>query len=187
MPESAENYLFRSERLGFRNWNKNDLDAMTAINLDPRVMEFFPSTQNREQTTAFIERMQKSFREKNYCYYAVDEPGGELIGFIGFMDKDFVSDFTPAVDIGWRLSTAQWNKGYAFEGAKACMNYGFETLGFEKIISLAPQINERSEKIMKRLGMYKRGEFKHPELDAHPHLQPCVVYEQNLNEWKKTI
>src|SRR5690606_25960568 len=156
-------------------------------NLDPRVMEFFPSIQNREQTAMFIERMQKSFREKNYCYYAVDELCGGLIGFIGFLDKDFVSDFTPAVDIGWRLATAHWNKGYALEGAKACMDHGFKTIGFEKVISMAPKVNVRSEKIMKRLGMHKRAEFKHPDLKEHPHLQNCVIYELNLNEWKKTI
>ncbi|MBL7930483.1 MAG: GNAT family N-acetyltransferase [Bacteroidia bacterium] len=150
---------------------------MTAINLDPRVMEYFPSTQDKEQTAGFIQRMQKSFLEKSYCYYAVDELGGGLIGFVGFMDKDFKSDFTPAVDIGWRLATAHWNKGYALEGARACMDYGFKTLGFKNVISIAPKINERSEKIMKRLGMNKRGEFKHPDLSAHPRLETCVVYE----------
>lgn len=185
--KTNEKYIFTSERLGFRNWRENDLEAMSAINLDPRVMEFFPSTQNKEQTEAFIKRMQKSFHEKSYCYYAVDELESGLIGFIGFMDKDFVSDFTPAVDIGWRLATAHWNKGYAFEGAAACMEHGFKTLRLDKVISIAPKINERSEKIMKRLGMTKKGELKHPDLAAHPILETCVVYELNSKEWNRNM
>lgn len=183
VPDTEAEYVFTSERLGFRNWTKGDLDAMSAINDDPRVMEFFPSTQTKEQTAAFIERMQKSFYERSYCYFAVDELKGGLIGFIGFMYKDFVSDHTPAVDIGWRLATAHWNKGYALEGALACLEYGFTTLGFTKVISIAPKLNERSEKIMKRLGMTKKAEFKHPDLKAHPLLETCVIYEINQKEW----
>ncbi|RZK12370.1 MAG: N-acetyltransferase, partial [Flavobacterium sp.] len=122
---TTKNYLFTSERLGFRNWIEDDIPKMAEINSDPNVMEFFPSLQSAEQTDLFIRRMQQQFEEKSYCYFAVDVLDTDtFIGFIGLSDKDFESDFTPSVDIGWRLSEKQWKKGYATEGALACLKYG---------------------------------------------------------------
>ena len=52
-----------------------------------------------------------------------------------FSQLDFPAHFTPAVEIGWRLAYDFWNKGYATEGAKAVLNYGFETIGLDEIVS----------------------------------------------------
>lgn len=105
------NYLFTSSRLGFRNWKDSDLDRMAIINADKDVMEFFPSTQTREVTNDFIDRMQKQFAENGFCYFAVDLlETKELIGFIGLSKQEYDAGFeTPFVDIGWRLSKTTWN------------------------------------------------------------------------------
>ena len=82
--EITDNYLFVSERLGFRNWKKTDIKIMSGINADPIVMNYFPSVKTVNETIAFIERMQKQFTEKGFCYFAVDIlESNELIGFIG--------------------------------------------------------------------------------------------------------
>ena len=47
-------YLFTSERLGFRSWFDSDLEELSKINLDAKVMEFFPSRQTEEESTQFI-------------------------------------------------------------------------------------------------------------------------------------
>ena len=47
-------YLFTSERLGFRNWNDEDDMAMHAVSSDPEVMKHFPSTLTLDETKAFI-------------------------------------------------------------------------------------------------------------------------------------
>lgn len=181
-------YIFFSERLGFRNWVDEDLPIMAQINADPRVMEFFPEVQTLEQTAAFINRMQDQFLRTAYCYFAVEELATQqLIGFIGLMYKENLPHIRPGVDIGWRLSTQYWNKGYALEGAKACLDYAFTKLQLESILSIAPVVNTRSEKIMKRLGMHKIGEFKHPDLTQYPQLETCVLYTLSQGQWNKTI
>ena len=171
-------YLFTSARLGFRTWDKADLEPMTAINTDHAVMEFFPDVQNEVQTAGFITQMQTQWAERGYCYYAVDElTTGNLIGFIGLSYKAFEADFTPCVDIGWRLATAYWHKGYATEGAKRCIAYGTEVLGLTEIYAIAPAINTRSVAVMIKAGMHLYSNFAHPLLADHPHLQPCVAYK----------
>src|SRR3546814_9999473 len=121
-------YLFTSERLGFRRWQEADVEPMRAINADPAVMEYFPSLQDQAETLAFIKRMQLQFDEKGFCYYAVDSlVDGAFIGFIGLSEKTFIADFTPCVDIGWRLAKNAWNQGFATEGAQKCLEHAFRS------------------------------------------------------------
>lgn len=170
-------YQFRSNRLGFRNWIEKDVLELSLINLNAQVMEFFPSTWDYSQTLAFIERMQHQFAAKGYCYFAVDElSSGRLIGFIGLSDQVYEAEYTPCTDIGWRIHPEFWNKGYATEGAKACLDYGFKEINLKEILAVTPQLNWRSEKVMKSIGMKLKYEFKHPHLKDFPHLEDCFLY-----------
>ena len=171
-------YLFTSARLGFRQWIETDIPLMAAINADREVMEYFPATQDQQQTAAFISRMQQQMADKGYCYYAVDVlADGAFIGFIGLSDKTFEASFTPCVDIGWRLGRSAWYNGYATEGAKRCLKYGLNELQLGFICSMAPKVNKRSEHIMQKIGMQKLGEFTHPLLADDERLRECVVYK----------
>jgi len=171
-------YIFKSERLGFRTWQEMDIELMAEINSDPAVMEFFPGISDKSQTLNFIENMRKQLADKGFCYFAVDKLATEkFIGFIGLSEKTFEADFTPCVDIGWRLSAREWNNGYATEGARACLSYGFKELKLKKIYSIAPAINLKSEQVMKKIGMKKVKDFKHPLLLEDKRLQDCVLYE----------
>lgn len=174
----TQSYLFTSERLGFRNWKGDDIPIFAEINADQKVMEFFPSTYNLDETTQFVNKMQALFAQKNYCYFAVDLLiTNQFIGFIGINDKDFEASFTPCVDIGWRLSASAWGKGLATEGAKRCLKYAFEQLELEQIYAMAPIVNAASENVMKKIGMAKAGTFEHPLLTRFPHLQECMLYK----------
>ena len=171
-------YLFKSARLGFRNWIESDRAKMAKINANPKVMEFFPNTQDVQTTNNFIARMQKQFIEKGFCYFAVDKlENNEFIGFIGISEQTFQSEFTPCIDIGWRLDTAEWGKAYATEGGKRCLQFAFEEIGLESILSFCPAVNISSENVMRKIGMIKKAEFKHSLLKDYKDLENCVVYE----------
>ncbi len=174
------NYLFTSPRLGFKAWEESDLPKLIEMNLDAEVMEFFEDVMTAEQSTAFFERMKKGYAESGRCYFPVEElETGEFIGIIGLSLKTFESKWTPNVDIGWRLVQKHWNKGYATEGAKRCLEYGLNDLKLEKIICIAPAINAKSVNVMKKIGMVKAGDFMHPQLITNERLRDCVMFEAN--------
>ena len=129
-------YIFKSERLGFRNWYKNDLDAFSKLNADADVMEHFPYSLKKSETASFIERLQNHYSNKGYNYFAVEIlKTGEFIGFIGLAYQDYRTGFTPATDIGWRLKKSSWGKGFATEGATRCLTYAFNELKLDRLIS----------------------------------------------------
>lgn len=170
-------YAIKTARLGLRNWKLEDLAPMTALNQDPEVMRFFPSMPDEKATANYIKKMQSQFVKTKYCYFAAELlTTQEFIGFIGLMYQEYVADFTPCVDIGWRLKQSAWGKGYATEGAKACLNYAFDTLNIPEIYSIAPVINIPSISVMRKIGMTFSKTFHHPALSDFPALEECALY-----------
>lgn len=178
-------YLFKSQRLGFRNWEEKDIRKMAVISGDPEVMQYFPATATEKQTRQFIKRMQASYKERGYCYFAVDRlDTGEMLGFIGLMYQDYEVDFTPCVDIGWRLKKSAWRQGFASEGAKACLDFAFHKLNLESVVAVATCVNIPSEGVMQKIGMQKVKEFVHPKMADNERLKDCVLYEIKKEHWK---
>ena len=180
-----EDYLFTSERLGFRNWTSKDLTEFSALNADVDVMEHFPHPLTQNETSQFISRLQGHYEKNGYTYFATEVlKTGDFIGFIGFAFQDYKTKFTPATDIGWRLKKSAWGKGFATEGAKRCLLYGFQKLKLNKIISTCSKGNSKSEHVMKKIGMKKAGSFKHPKLKEYPTYEDCIVYEIYKEDWQ---
>ncbi len=172
-------YLFTSKRLGFRNWTDEDIPAMHTVSSDPKVMKYFPSILSLEETSDFVKRMQKHFKKYGYCYFAVDELETEnCIGFIGICYQTYEAPFTPGVDIGWRLATKFQGKGYATEGAQACLDYAFNTLNISEVYAVAVHQNTPSIHIMKKIGMQYFAEFDYPNFPEGVELNPCFVYKK---------
>lgn len=168
---------FETKRLVFRDWNEQDLNEFRIMNKDTRVMEYFKKILNKEETDRFYNVIQDEFRNYGYGLYAVEtRHNNDFIGFIGFHWANFNSQFTPCIEIGWRLKYEAWGNGFATEGAKACLKYGFDTLGFNKIYSFTSKINLPSENVMKKVGMVKVMEFEHPNIMENNPLRKHVLY-----------
>jgi RimJ/RimL family protein N-acetyltransferase len=161
-----------TERLLLREWRDADVDEFAAINADPVVMEYFPEPYTEERTRRFVELIRKRWRELGYSLWAVERKDtGRFIGYVGLWPATFPAPFTPAVEVGWRLAVDQWGLGYATEGARVALNYGFDTLGLDEIVSFTSALNVRSIRVMERIGMRRdaTGDFEHPNVpEGHP-------------------
>ena len=58
-----DNYLFKSERLGFRNWKNGDLDEFIKLNSDDKVMEHFSKSLSKQKTLISFDRKEIVFIE----------------------------------------------------------------------------------------------------------------------------
>jgi RimJ/RimL family protein N-acetyltransferase len=149
------------------------------MNADPQVMRYFPSTLTTEETDALLERVGLHFERHGFGLWAVDDKAtGEFAGYIGLAVPSFEADFTPCVEIGWRLSTQFWNRGLATEGAASVLRFAFEILRFEEVVSFTTATNLPSRRVMEKLGMIhdRSADFDHPRIpDGHP-LRRHVLY-----------
>lgn len=169
----------QTERLILRPWQASDLEPFAALNADPKVMEFFPFTLNRKESDALAQRIVNDFEKRGWGFFAVSEKSGtDFIGFIGLTPVESHFPFAPAVEVGWRLAYPFWGRGYAVEGAKAAIHYGFEEQNLREIVSFTAVSNIRSMRVMEKLGMTRnaKDDFEHPRLAAGHPLRPHVLY-----------
>jgi ribosomal-protein-alanine N-acetyltransferase len=178
--------VIRTERLILRPWREDDLEAMAAINADPLVARYLPGPMTRAETEAMLWRKREHLATHGFTSFAVEVPGvAPCIGFVGLQVPNFEAHFMPAVEIGWRLASAHWGKGYATEGAKAALRFGFEDLNLDQIVSFTVPANQPSWAVMERIGMTRdpKDDFDHPRMaDGHP-LRRHLLYRLKRTDW----
>ena len=177
--------ILTTKRLLLRQWKESDLPLFAKMNADARVMEYFPSTLNREESNSLAQRIQQELKEKEYGLWAIEVVGAaSFIGFVGLHYQAFSAAFTPCIEIGWRLAYEHWGKGYAFEAASKVTEYAFQTLKLRELVSFTTVGNQRSRKLMERLGMTRRLEddFEHPKLPKGHPLRPHALYRLKNQE-----
>jgi RimJ/RimL family protein N-acetyltransferase len=182
MPSRAPDTL-ETERLVLRQWRDDDREPFARMNADSRVMEYFPSALTREESDALVDRIELHWRTHGFGLYAVDHKVAarnecHFIGFIGLARPSFEIDFTPCIEIGWRLDTSAWGHGFATEGARAAADCAIGPQGLDEIVSFTSVGNARSRRVMEKIGMTHdaRDDFDHPRIpEGHP-LRRHVLY-----------
>ena len=164
----------------------SDLAAFAAMNADARVMEFFPACLGQPESDATAQRIDEHFDEHGYSFWAVEAAGvSTFTGIAGLVVPQFESHFTPCVEIGWRFAHEFWGRGYASEAARALLEFGFERAGLDEIVSLTVPTNERSRRVMERIGMTRNpaDDFDHPNLTEGDPLRRHVLYRLSKANW----
>ena len=173
---TARKFVLQTKRLGLRNWEATDVAPFVAMGKDPEVMRYFPKLLSTEESIELIEKLQQHFITHGYCYFAVEVlETSEFIGFTGLMNQTWESEFTPCVDMGWRLKRAAWGKGYASEAAFACLEAAFTIFHQEEVYAFAAKGNTASEKVMQKIGMKPCGTFVHPKIKNDPRFPYCFA------------
>ena len=145
-------------------------------------MEYFPSTLSSPESDVLADAISSHLDEHGWGLWAVDIPEvTSFAGFIGLSRPRFEAHFTPCTEVGWRLDPEFWGHGYATEGAMAALRFGFDTLGFDEIVSFTTASNMPSRRVMERIGMTHdpRDDFDHPSLAVGHKLRRHVLYRKS--------
>ena len=182
--------IILTERLNLRTWQVTDVPLMAAISSDPLVMEHFPYTQDLAATEKLVDHINHHQEKYGYSLYAVETKDvHEFIGFVGLNHPPFdIPHFSPRglpiVEIGWRLSSKHWGKGYATEAAKAVLHHAFTDLKLDEIISFTVVANVKSRRVMEKIGLrhVEEDNFDHPKLEENSLLRRHVLYRLTRDE-----
>ena len=169
--------ILETARLVLRDFIPQDREPFSRINSDPRVLEFLGPALDRATSDAWVDRIIASSLDDRPRLLAVTDRG-VMIGYVGLSVPSFDAQFTPCVEIGWRLSSASWGYGFATEAAVAVLDWGFTHHGLDEIVSFTTVSNHRSRRVMEKIGMShdSAGDFDHPRLEPGNPLRPHVLY-----------
>jgi RimJ/RimL family protein N-acetyltransferase len=178
----------QTDRLLLRPWIEEDFEPLIALYSNPRVMEFALAVKDRHESERDFLAMSQHMEKYGFGFWTVSLiQTNTFIGLIGLENVCFEAPFKPAVEIGWRLSTEYWGKGYATEGAFASLKYGFDVVQLNEIVAFTQVHNYRSRKVMERIGMHydPRDDFDDVECpEGHP-LRQNVLYRISKEQWRQ--
>jgi RimJ/RimL family protein N-acetyltransferase len=177
---------FETDRLRLRQWIEADREPLFSLNSDPRVMEFFPQILDRAASDAMFARLQSKIVERGWGFWAVEsKPDRQFIGLVGISIPSYDLPFSPCVEVGWRLASEYWGKGYATEAAQGALEIGFNRLNLPEIVSFTAIPNHRSRAVMERLGMSRETEtFAHPSIPIGQPLCEHYLYRLSQEKWR---
>ncbi len=133
--------MYSTARLTLRAWQASDLAPFAALNQDPDVMRYLPSVLSRAQSDAMAAHIQSKLADNGFGFWAVElTETREFIGFVGLNRPTFDLGHQPFVEIGWRLASAHWGRGYATEAAKKHSPSALRTLSSRRFMRLPPRI-----------------------------------------------
>lgn len=163
----ASNALNKIEtsRLILRPVTMDDIEELHAIWTDEGVRKYLWDDEiiSRETALLPIKASIETFASHGFGLYAVIHKEDEkMIGFCGFR---FLDD-TNEIELLYGILPDYWNKGLTTEAVNACLKFGFEEKGLEKIIAITNAPNTASIRVMEKSGMkfLKRDMFQ--ELDS---------------------
>jgi RimJ/RimL family protein N-acetyltransferase len=170
--------VIETERLLLRAWQPADAAPFAALNADPEVTRYLRGPMRRDQSDELLARIRGHWEDHGFGLYAVEvKESGAFAGFVGLAIPSFLPDVLPAVEVGWRLGREHWGKGYATEGGRASMRFGFDELGLLQVISIIDPRNAASIRVADRLGMTRGRDRIHPESRAR-----LSVYAKNAED-----
>jgi RimJ/RimL family protein N-acetyltransferase len=145
-----------TERLSLVPLADEHLPFEIELDSDPEVMRYITGRASSP------EEVKRAHRRRLAA--ADDVPG---LGFwAGFADDEFVGwwilqppngpdqpRIAGEADLGYRLLRRNWRRGYASEGARELIRYGFKDVGLNRIFAQTMAVNAASRATMVALGM----------------------------------
>ena len=145
-------------RLRLRPWRDADIDVYAEMCADPEVMRHMGSgaTFSRGDAWRNMAMYVGHWQLRGFGMWAVEERDTHrFVGRVGLHQPDG----WPGLEVGWMLDRATWGRGYATEAGRASLQYAWNALGADHVVSLIMPENAASIRVAERLGEAVEGTF----------------------------
>jgi len=145
--------ILDTERLSLRTLTEEDTPFIVELVNTPGWLTYIGDKKihSSQQAIQYLqEGPWKSYQNHGFGLWLVQLKNTTTsIGMCGFLKRDYL----PAPDIGFAFLPAYSGKGYAFEIASAALHYAKESLEIKVIQAITLPTNERSIKLLERIGL----------------------------------
>jgi RimJ/RimL family protein N-acetyltransferase len=135
---------------------ERDFEEYAAIHQDPEVTRFTARAHlSRMDAWRHLAMIVGHWHLRGFGMWGVFEKDTQrLAGRVGFHEPDG----WPSFELGWTIGREFQGKGYATEAARRCLEYAFDDMGRDHVISLIDPENTASIRVAERLGETIEGE-----------------------------
>lgn len=140
-----------TERLILRTYRLSDFEDHFKLCADADMMRFLVGGKPMSRLEAWrhMAFLVGHWELLGYGYFAAEEKAsGRFVGRIGFTNPEG----WPGFEIGWSIAPEFQGKGYATEGGRFLLDYAFNEMGKDHVISVIHPDNKPSIRVAERLG-----------------------------------
>ncbi len=145
--------VLQTQRLVLRWFSDDDAPFILELMTDPAWIENIGDAGPRtlEEAQAWIEsRLVAHYRQHGHGLWAMERRSDRaLVGMCGLLRRPTL----PSIDVGYALVPRARGHGYAREAAAACLAYGRDALGHQRIFAITSPGNLASVRVLEALGM----------------------------------
>ena len=152
--------ILATERMLFRHFEADDLEALHALYRDPEIRKYFPDgVLTLEETREELEWFQHGhpMRPELGLWATIERSTGTFLGRCGLLPWDIAG--VPEVELAYLIDKRRWGEGFATEAARAIMQYAETTLRLERLICLITPGNQASVAVASKVGMSFEREY----------------------------
>jgi len=139
-------------RLRLRPLEASDAQPFMEIHQDPDVIKYvLQGAAPGGITVAWrnIAMMIGHWHLRGYGPWAVTEKAtGHVIGRVGLWNPEG----WPGIELGWIIRRSHWNNGFATEAARAALEWSWDNVDTDHIISVIQPDNARSIRVAEKIG-----------------------------------
>ena len=145
--------ILETERTGLREIVADDAEFILDLLNQPSFIKYIGdrNVQTVEQAQEYIEnRFAASYQKFGFGMWAVElKETKAAMGICGFVKRDSLPD----ADIGFAFLPQFEGRGYALESVVGTMKYGREKLNLTRILAVTSQDNEKSGRLLEKIGL----------------------------------
>jgi ribosomal-protein-alanine N-acetyltransferase len=164
----------QTPRLLLHRLTAADLDDLTRMHLDPRVMATLGGVRSPEQTREWLAQRLEHWRQYGFGLWLVRErETGRFAGRGGLQHVEI--DGRDEIEVGYCFLPDFWGRGLATELARASIRAAFAVLNLPEIVCFTLTTNHASQRVMQKAGFRYERDFVYKDL-------PHVLYRLRPGE-----
>ena len=165
---------FESERLLFRKILLSDAKNLFHIRSNDDVMRFMDVIRLESNSDAekLISSVVEAYKKQEGITWAIIEKHSKsFVGYFGFWRM--IPQHCRA-EIGYALKPEYWGKGYMYETLNRMVRFGFNEMNLHSIEANVNPANERSKKVLEKIGFKKEAYFRENYLFGNKFLDSII-------------
>lgn len=147
--------IFETQRLIAKAPQESDVEYLYSLQSDSEVMKLIGKgvPRSKEKIQASLKEIIEYYKKHGFSFFSIfEKETNEFVGQAGLFHLNF-DDSQEEIEVGYRLNKKFWNKGFATELAKGLIKWGFEHIKVNKFVAFIKSENDRSRKVLQKLGM----------------------------------
>ena len=156
----------QTPRLILRRMSAEDLDDLTRMHLDPRVMATLGGVRSPDVTREWLGRHLEHWRQHGFgLWLAYDRETGRFAGRGGLNHVPI--DDRDEIEVAYALLAEFWGRGLATELARESIRAAFTVLNLPELVCFTLTTNRASQRVMQKAGFHYERDLVYKDL---PHV-----------------